>query len=290
MANNLFSSPSLSFSPSSTLPLTGKTILVTRSVGQSSQFCDRLEAKGANVIEMPTLEICPPSSWSGLDKAISQINEFDWLILTSTNGIDYFFERLMALGKDVRGLINLKIAVVGEKTAQSLKQRCLQADFIPPNFVADSLVSAFPEELANKKILFPTVESGGRELLEKEFTAKGAKVIKVAAYQSCCPASIPATAELALQSGVVDVITFASSKTVQFFCQLVATVFPQEDSNGNFSEVLAKYLEDVCIASIGPQTSKTCLELFGRVDVEAEEYTLDGLTEAVVNWVKNHPE
>jgi uroporphyrinogen-III synthase len=290
MANNLSPSPSISFSSSSSLPLTGKTILVTRSVGQSSQFCDCLNAKGANVIEMPTLEICPPSSWSGLDKAISQISEFDWLILTSTNGIDYFFERLMTLGKDIRGLVNLKIAVVGEKTAQSLKQRCLQADFIPPNFVADSLVEAFPEELANKKILFPTVESGGRELLEKELTAKGAEVTKVAAYQSCCPSSIPVPAELALQSGTVDIITFASSKTVQFFYKLAATVFSQDNSEDDSSSVLGKFLEGVCIASIGPQTSKTCLSLFGRVDVEAEEYTLDGLTQAVVDWVERKQE
>ncbi|WP_442944342.1 uroporphyrinogen-III C-methyltransferase [Nostoc sp.] len=274
-----FSLPAMS-SNFSRPPLTGKIILVTRSVSQSSQFSDRLIALGATVIEMPTLEIGPPSSWEALDRAIAHLSDFDWLILTSTNGIDYFFERLNAQGKDTRALAGVKIAVVGEKTAQSLKQRSLQADFIPPNFVADSLVENFPEQLDGKTVLFPRVESGGREVLVKELTIKGAKVIEVAAYQSCCPSSIPRTAELALQNRKVDVITFASSKTVQFFCQLTNNIFSHNTDP-------SQLLDGVCIASIGPQTSKTCHTLFGRVDVEAEEYTLDGLTQALIRWATN---
>lgn len=267
------------FPPSSPLPLTGKTILVTRSVGQSSQFSDRLIASGATVIEMPTLEIGPPSSWEALDDAIAHLSDFDWLILTSTNGIDYFFARLIAQGKDTRALAGVKIAVVGEKTAHSLKQHSLQPDFIPPNFIADSLVENFPEKLDGKKVLFPRVESGGREVLVKELTFKGAKVIEVAAYQSCCPSSIPLEAELAFQNRKIDVITFASSKTVQFFCQLTNNIFPSNDAS--------QLLKGVSIASIGPQTSKTCHALFGRVDIEAEEYTLDGLTQAMITWATN---
>lgn len=275
----------LPLSPSSH-PLTGKTILVTRAAGQSSQFTELLTASGATVIEMPTLEICPPSSWEGLDNAIANLSDLHWLILTSTNGVDYFFERLFAQGKDARTLTGIKIAVVGEKTAKSLNQRCLQPDFIPPNFVADSLVENFPEELTGKKVLFPTVESGGRDVLLKELIAKGAEVIQVAAYQSCCPKSVPPSAELALQSGNVDIITFASSKTVQFFYQLAEKIF-SENSQENESSVVADALKGVCIASIGPQTSKTCRSLFGRVDVEAEEYTLDGLTQALIKWATN---
>lgn len=270
---------------SSSHPLTGKTIVVTRAAGQSSQFTQVLASFGANVIEMPTLEIGPPSSWEGLDNAIAHISDFHWLILTSTNGVGYFFERLFAQGKDARALSKIKIAVVGEKTAQSLHQHSLQPDFIPPNFVADSLVENFPEELTGKKVLFPRVESGGRELLVQQFTAKGAEVMEVAAYQSCCPKSAPPSAELALESGTVDVITFASSKTVQFFYQLAQKIF-SEDSQNNPS-LVTDALEGVCIASIGPQTSKTCRSIFGRVDVEAEEYTLDGLTQALIKWATN---
>ena len=273
--------PMLSNFPSSPLPLSGKTILVTRSVGQSSQSSDRLIALGATVIEMPTLEIGPPSSWEALDNAIAHLSDFDWLILTSTNAIDYFFERLIAQGKDSRALAGVKIAVVGEKTAHCLKQHSLQPDFIPPNFIADSLVENFPEDLHGKKVLFPRVESGGREILVKELTLKGAKVIEVAAYQSCCPSGIPPEAQLALQNRKIDVITFASSKTVQFFYQLTDKIF---SNNSDPSQLL----EGVCIASIGPQTSKTCNFLFRRVDVEAQEYTLDGLTQALIRWATNY--
>ncbi|RCJ18015.1 uroporphyrinogen-III C-methyltransferase [Nostoc minutum NIES-26] len=277
------STMSSNFPPSPHLPLTGKTILVTRSSGQSSQFSDRLTASGAKVIEMPALEIGPPTSWEALDNAIANLSDFHWLILTSTNGVDYFFARLNAQGKDTRALASVKIAVVGEKTAKSLKQQGIQPDFIPPDFVADSLVENFPEELLGKKILFPRVESGGREILVKELTVKGAEVIEVAAYQSSCPSSVSSPTKLALQNRTIDVITFASSKTVQFFYQLTGSIFAN-NADGNQSSVVANQLEGICIASIGPQTSKTCQSLFGRVDVEAEEYTLDGLTQALIQW------
>lgn len=257
-------------------PLSGKTILVTRAAGQSSQFCERLQQLGANVIEMPALVIGPPSQWQPLDEAIAQLSDFNWLILTSTNGVDAFFDRLQFQGKDARSLAGLKIAVVGKKTAESLRSRCLVPDFIPPDFVADSLVAHFPDPLNPCKILFPRVETGGREVLVKDLTAKGATVIEVPAYQSCCPDHIPADALAALRQGDIDAITFASSKTVQNFCHLIREVaqlpFPGPG------------LDRVRIASIGPETSKTCQTLWGRVDIEAREYTLEGLTDALIAW------
>ncbi|OWY66872.1 uroporphyrinogen-III C-methyltransferase [cyanobacterium TDX16] len=257
--------------PTPDSPLLGKTVLVTRSLGQSSQFCDRLVEMGATAIEMPALEIGAPSSWMRLDNEIAQLSDFDWLVLTSTNGVDYFFERLLAKGKDTRALAGIKIAVVGQKTAQSLQQRYLQPNFIPPNFVADSLIETFPESLAGKKVLFPRVETGGREVLVKQFTAKGADVVEVPTYESRCPQSIAPEALEALQSHKVDIITFASSKTVRNFCQLIA---PYNNID----------LDGVCIASIGPQTSKDCITHLGRVDIEAEEYTLDGLLQAIISY------
>lgn len=268
------------------LPLAGKNILVTRSVGQSHRFCELLSQAGANVIEMPALEIGPPSSWQELDNAIASLDTYNWLILTSTNGVEYFFERLFAQGKDARVLSGIKIAVVGEKTAESLQQHGITPDFIPPNFIADSLVANFPEDLAGQKILFPRVESGGREVLVKEFTNKNADITEVAAYQSCCPKTIPPSAELALQSGEVDIITFASSKTVQFFCKLAAQVFGEPDPQ--VTSNLSNWLEGICIASIGPQTSDACKSLLGHVDIEAQEHTIDGLAQAIINWVEEN--
>lgn len=255
------------------LPLFNKTIIVTRAAGQSSQFAYSLQNYGASVLEMPTIEIVPPSSWAGLDQAIAKINEFDWLILTSTNAVDYFFERLGSQLQDVRGLSGIKIAVVGEKTAQRLRQRGLQPDFIPPDFVADSMVINFPVSVEGKKILFPRVETGGRDVLVRAFSDRGAIVTEVAAYQSTCPRIPDATVIAAIQAHKVDIVTFASSKTVKHFCELL-----QKAIGDNWSQ----HLEKVRFASIGPQTSKTCRALLGRVEIEAEEFTLEGLIQAVV--------
>ncbi|MDB9510559.1 uroporphyrinogen-III C-methyltransferase [Kamptonema animale CS-326] len=262
--------------PSSAKPLAGKTILVTRSMGHNSEFSDRLQLEGAQVIEMPALAIGPPASWEALDSAIAQLSTFNWLILTSTNGTDYFFQRLAASDKDARALSGVKIAVVGKKTADSLRSHSLIPDFIPPDFIADSLAANFPDNLDGCKILFPRVESGGREALVKELTAKGARVTEVPAYQSCCPETIPPAALAALQNRSVNIITFASSKTVQNFCHLIET-YPELSLPSDWEN-------RVCIASIGPETSKTCKNLFGWLDVEAKEYTLDGLRTAIVEW------
>ncbi|AFY78797.1 uroporphyrin-III C-methyltransferase [Pleurocapsa sp. PCC 7327] len=267
---------------SPSLPLAGKTVLVTRSAEQSNNFTHLLQAQGATVIEMPALEIRPPSSWEALDSAIARLCEFDWLILTSANGVEYFFKRLETTGLDARALAGIKIAVVGKKTSAILKQYGVKPDFIPPNFVADSLVENFPDAIANKKILFPRVEMGGREVLVKELTAQGAEVVEVAAYQSVCPDEIAPQAWEALQQKSVDIITFASSKTVRHFCQLI-----EKALGANSTVTLQELLKDICIASIGPQTSKDCYELLGRVDVEAKEFTLDGLTNAIAQWSQN---
>ncbi len=263
------------------LPLTGKTVLVTRSAGQSSHFSRLLQQEGAEVIEMPALVITPPSSWDELDHAIAQLYNFDWLILTSGNGVEYFFERLHAQKKNNRALGTVQIAVVGKKTAASLKAHGLEPDFIPPNFVADSLVEHFPEPLEGKRVLFPRVESGGRDVLVKQITAQGAEVTEVAAYESGCPAQMAPAALAALQQQRVDIITFASSKTVKHFVQLLETSL-RGDTQG-FPPAQSR-LQNVCIASIGPQTSITCRQLLGRVDVEAQEYTLEGLIQAIVQW------
>ncbi len=262
---------------SSHAPLANKTILVTRSLEQSSKFTTLLQQQGARVVEMPALEITSPSSWVDLDRAIANLAQFQWLILTSANGVNYFFERLTSLGYDARALGGVKIAVVGRKTAAVLQKRHLNPDFIPPDYVADSLVVNFPESLMGQKILFPRVETGGREVLVRELTSKGAEVIEVAAYQSKCPKQIAPEPWQALKQQQIDVITFASSKTVRNFYQLLQQQLSSD-------RAVQSILENVCLASIGPQTSKTCRELLGRFDLEAEEYTLEGLTTAIANY------
>ncbi len=251
-------------------PLFGQTVLVTRSAEQSGQFSELLTAQGARVVEMPTLTIGPPSSWQALDQALAELPRFQWLVLTSANAVNACFERLDHLGWDARALAGLQIAVVGQKTAQVLRAGGLKPDFVPPDFVADSLVANFPAPLSGLRLLFPRVETGGREVLVAEFSQAGAQVVAVPAYQSGCPARAAPEAVAALQAGEVDFITFASSKTVRHFVQLLAAYDWRA------------WLATVKIASIGPQTSKTCVELLGRVDLEATEYTLEGLVQTLL--------
>lgn len=262
---------------SDTAKLLNQTILVTRAAGQSSQFTQLLQQQGATVLELPAIVITAPSSWDSFDRAIATLEQFDWLILTSTNGVDYFFDRLTALNptNSTGQISGLKIAVVGQKTAARLEKKGFQPDFIPPDFVADSLVANFPEPVAGLKILFPRVETGGREVLVKELTAQGAEVVEVAAYQSGCATEIPTEVVAALSQNQITVITFASSKTVACVHRLFSSHAP----------TLIPLTEQIQLASIGPQTSATCQELFGRVDIEAVDYTLEGLTEAIVRSI-----
>lgn len=256
------------------MPQSRPTVLVTRSTEQSSLFTDMLLDMGFLVLEMPALEIRPPSSWAPMDAAIAQLAQFDWLILTSANAVTYFLDRLEQMGNPA-DLAQVKLAVVGKKTAKVLKQSGHTPDFIPPNFVADSLVDDFPVPIAGLHLLFPRVESGGRDVLVKAMTAAGATVTEVAAYESGCPLQPNPYAIKALQERGVAVLTFASSKTVRHTCQLLQQ---------GLGDTWLTYLQDVAIASIGPQTSATCQTLLGRVDIEAQEYTLDGLTRAIVRW------
>lgn len=262
---------------SSLKPLSGVTVVVTRASEQSNQFVSLLEQVGATVLSMSCLCISPPSSYAKLDEAIANIHQFDWLIFTSTNGIDYFLERLTRLSSNTSVLANIKIAVVGQKTAARLQEYNLNADFLPPDFVSDSLIASFPnrDNLQGTKILYPQLEAGGRENIVEELTLLGAEVQAVPTYQSSCTTEVPPLITQAFQTDKIDVVTFASPKTVKCFRELIKSIHAES------------VLENICIASIGPVTSEACRSIFNRVDVEANPYTLDGLTSTIVQWKKN---
>ncbi len=267
----------------SSLPLTQQTILVTRAADQASQFTDLLTKAGATVLEMPALAITPPSDWQPLDQAIAALNQFDWLILTSANGVEFFFQRLQENGLDSRALAGIKIAVVGKKTAKTLEKFGIYPDFIPPDFIADALIENWPGSLKGLNILFPRVESGGRQQLVQDLQTHQAIVTEVPAYQSTCPAQMPPQIWQALVNQQITTLTFASSKTVTHFAQLL-----RQTSSENAYPDWQVLLNNMAIASIGPQTSERCLQELGRVDLEAEEYTLEGLTTAITNYWQNH--
>jgi uroporphyrinogen III methyltransferase/synthase len=250
-------------------PLSGETILVTRSETQASEFSTLLKTMGARVIEMPTLEITPPSSWDPLDQAIAQLKSFDWILLTSANAVTFFFERLGYHHQDSRALHGIQIAVVGSKTATTLYQYGIRADLIPTEFVAEALLNHFPDPKA-LRILFPRVESGGREALTQGLREGGATVVEVPAYESTCPKQMDPEILNLLEARQITTLTFASSKTVLHFSQLL------KQSQFDFTQ-----LQGVRIAAIGPKTAETCVAELGRVDLVPNLYTLDALAEAL---------
>ncbi len=266
------------------LPLQGKCVLVTRSPSQSPEFSQSLRDLGAEVVEMPTLVITPPDSWAELDQAIAQLDQYHWLILTSVNGVENFLARLAHGNKNPTHLHHLKIAVVGEKTAHSLAQYGITPDVVPEDFIADALLTAFQRQkliTPNSKILFPRVQSGGRELLVEELTKMGATVHAVPAYESRCPERIEAIALEYLRSQKVDFITFASSKTVRHFCYLLDQVAQRSQWQS--------WIAHSQIIAIGEQTARTCQELLGRKPVIAPTATLTSMTTAIVELTREQP-
>ncbi len=248
-------------------PLFGKRILVTRTREQASKLSERLEELGAEVLEIPTIKIVPPESFEELDQAIREIEGFDWLIFTSQNAVRYFGERLYAAGKDARALSKAKIAAIGTATAESLKEIGLSADLIPREFRAEGLIEAFlGEDLKGRRILLPRAAEA-REILPEKLRERGAEVRVVTAYRTILPEESREALIAALEEGV-DVVTFTSSSTARNFFRLL---------DGR-EELLRK----VTLASIGPITSETLRQLGHAPGIEAREYTIAGLIEAIL--------
>ena len=256
----------------SAAPLQGRTVAVTRAEQQLGEARRLFEQAGAAVLDLPALVIGPPDEWGPLDDALAELEEFHWLVVSSSNGVDAVEQRLQRLGSSLaRRPRSLKIAAVGRKTAARLEALGAPADFVPPQFVADSLIDHFPVSGWGLRLLLPRVQSGGRTVLAEAFGEAGARVVEVAAYESRCPEALPAAAAAALAEGSVDAITFSSGKTVQHTAQLLEQ---------QFGPTWQQQLQGVALVSIGPQTSQSCRDLLGRVDAEADPHDLDGLVAA----------
>ncbi|MCT0199956.1 uroporphyrinogen-III synthase [Synechococcus sp. CS-1325] len=263
-------------------PLLGRSIVVTRAEQQLGEARQRFEQAGARVLDLPALVIGPPDAWGPLDDALAELDDFHWLVFSSGNGVDAVEQRLERIGTNLAGRPrSLKIAAVGRKTAARLESLRAPADFIPPAFVAESLIEHFPVSGWGLRLLLPRVQSGGRTLLGEAFGEAGARVVEVAAYESRCPQQMPAATATALAEQRIDAITFSSGKTVLHSCQL----FERQ-----FGDDWRRQLEAVALITIGPQTSRTCLELLGRIDGQADPHDLDGLVQACIHTLANRPQ
>ena len=253
-------------------PLVNRTVVVTRAANQQGEARVLLEAEGARVLDLPALVIGPPDDWGPLDDALDELEDFHWLVFSSTNGVQAVEQRLQRLGSGLaRRPQSLKIAAVGRKTAALLDELGAAADFVPPRFVADSLIENFPVSGFGLRMLLPRVQSGGRTLLADVFAEAGVRVVEVAAYESRCPDTMPEQTAEAIAGEEVDAICFSSGKTVSHSARLLEQ---------RFGDRWGECLKTVKLISIGPQTSLSCHRHFGRVDAEADPHDLNGLVSA----------
>ncbi len=244
-----------------TLPLFGKRIVVTRTREQASALSRRLAELGADVVEFPTIRIVPKAYMKELDAAIGSISDFDWIVFTSQNAVKIFFTRLAALGRDARCLHGARVAAIGPATARELEQHSVRPDLVPAEYVAEAVVSAMGETaVSGLRVLLPCAEEA-RAALRKAFrrSAQGAEDRRIRHG-----ASDPPAGDLLDAVRDADVVTFTSSSTARNFFSLVKE---------------SRSLH----ASIGPITSAPCVMPGIYVDIEASEYTIDGLVDALVS-------
>lgn len=252
-------------------PLSGVTVMVTRAADQASTFSLMLRERGARVVECPTIQLVPPPSFDDLDRAIERLSSYDWLVLTSANGVTFFFDRLLALGLDARSLCGCRVCAVGPKTADLIRLRGIIPDLVPETYTGEGVVDAFRRlGVTAGRVLFPRGDRA-RDTVEKGLSALGMAVDAPVAYVNRVPDSLPPEALELLESRRIDCVTFTSSSTVENLRFMLG------------GERFARLLDGVAVASIGPVTTASCEKAGLSVSIAPASHTLDALTDAIVN-------
>lgn len=264
-------------------PLAGKRILITRAWHQAQALAVALEDEGAEIVAIPAIEIIPPDSYEALDAALRELNRYQWLILTSVNGVEVLVERLKQMARTtlapppaaLQSVSSFRIAAMGPATARALEARGLMADLVPERYVAESLVEALRDQVYGQNVLLVRAKVA-RDVLPIELERAGATVNIVDAYQTVVPvASCQALRQVLDQSyRLPNAVTFTSSSTVTNFFRLL-------EQAG-----IAGWPASMAAASIGPITSKTLIEHGIEPVVEASEYTIPGLVAALCRWAE----
>jgi uroporphyrinogen III methyltransferase/synthase len=255
-------------------PLFGKRIVVTRAREQASDFVARLSELGAECVEFPSIEVIPPPSWKELDRAIGNLETYQWLVFTSVNGVKYFFDRLEVSGRDARNLKGIKIAAIGPKTADAIRGKGVKPDLVPGEYRAEAVVEAFRNHgVKGLRILLPRAAEA-REVLPQELEKMGATVEVVEAYRTVKPQGSKNEIRAMLEKADIHVVTFTSSSTVSNFMEM----FEEEGDR------LLKWMERVTVACIGPVTAKTAKERGLSVRITPSDYTIEALAKAIVDY------
>jgi uroporphyrinogen-III synthase len=262
------------------LPLAGLRIVVGRARHQASALSSGLRELGAEVIEIPFIEIRKPRSYQPLDTALKNLQNYDWLILTSVNGADALWKRIRKLRFTQRHFKHLKVAAIGPATKKAIEKRGIKVNVVPEEYVAESVVESLRNQVAGKRVLLARARVA-RDVIPRELRKLGAKVDVVEAYETVIPRSSLTRLRAILKNSNrrPDVITFTSSSTVRNFANLTG----KNVRRGRPRPRKASPLDDVRFVSIGPVTSSTLRELGLPVDLEAKEYTIPGLIDAIVS-------
>jgi uroporphyrinogen-III synthase len=253
----------------SRLPLSGVRVLVGRARHQAGALSGELRKLGATVLEIPFIEIRKPRSFQALDSALESLADYDWLILTSANGVEAMWERLIKLRRRKANLKHLRVAAIGPATKKAIEQRGGKVDVVPKEHVAESVVRSLWRRVKGKRVLLVRAKVA-RDVIPRELRRAGARVHVVEAYETVVPQSSRRRLRIALANPLLrpHVIAFTSSSTVRNFVALL------DSRRAN--------VEGIGLASIGPVTSSTLRELGLRVDIEAKEFTIPGLVEAIL--------
>jgi uroporphyrinogen-III synthase/uroporphyrinogen III methyltransferase/synthase len=257
-----------------TRPLAGRQILVTRAAHQAGKLSEGLRALGAEPVEVPVLEICPPASFEPLDAALGQLASYDWLILTSANAVHALAERAAALKIALAHPAWLKVAAVGEATASAARKAGLQIAFLPEAYVAECLVEGLVPSLqtrsSSQRILLARA-AVARDVIPDALRSAGAVVDVVDAYRNVLPAAAPEQLRRAVAAGL-DAATFTSSSSATHLAEAARAAG------------VAWPLAAIPAISIGPITSQTLRALGWPPAAEAAPFDIPGLIAAVVRW------
>jgi uroporphyrinogen-III synthase len=261
--------------PNEKHPLAGTRILVGRARHQAGSLSAGLRSLGAAVIEIPFIEIRKPQSYQPLDDALRNIKTYDWLILTSANGVEAMWERVRKLRIARRALKHLQIAAIGPATKKAIVKHGLKVKMVPEEYVAESVVKGLRDKVNGKRVVLMRAKIA-RDVIPEELRAAGALVDVVEAYETVVPEKSRVRLRALMKSAGrrPHIVTFTSSSSARNFADLL----------GNFKtgSASAGWLKHVQFASIGPVTSATLGELQLPAAIEAREFTMGGLIRAIV--------
>lgn len=246
-------------------------MLVSRARKQAGALSSLLRELGCQVIEIPFIEIRKPTSYQPLDAALNNIADYDWLILTSVNGVEAVAERMVKKKVAPSSLAHLKIAAIGPATKSAIEKHGLRVTVTPKEYIAESVVASLQKKVKGKRVLLVRAKIA-RDVIPRELRDAGAQVDVIEAYETIAPeASARRLRAVFAGSRKPHAITFTSSSTVKNFVDLLG-----------LRGVRATVKAGVQTASIGPVTSATLRECGLPVNIEAKEYTMQGLVNAIV--------